>query len=837
MVDNNKQTRINSTNLFIDEYGNNNDIHSTVTSNSTRAYSSPLMGTSARAAKHRVNTTDTSNQSPQYLYQNTQDILNEQTSNGTKQESRQPPVTYDTPPRNQQQQQVQKVITKITTTTTTNSPTQQHNQSNSLPKESSTSMTPVNRLLEQAVETQRLANNNLPSPPPTTTTTTTTTSNDSSKPIIFERTDQYRVVLDPANGEIRRTPSIPVGKTGHSTDIDQAQEQANRFVDDHQAIQQLTRVLQEHNTTTVNEYHQRLSSQASPILINTTTTTTTTTLPSTVVPVTPIDKTNQFSVIDALLDNPLGTTNSKQNQTLHARFNDILKNLKNSDYVNALKQSATKITKKKPTKKSTNVTLVDKEIQLNESMMDPNAISSDQTILIPSNKKKKSKKSPANINYQVLDALISSPVSLRLPESYLTKYKVNPPLTQLSLASSTTDIHKTNNLPLSQQGNIKAKYDTVNNLDNVVNEIRLHGQQMSTIRPTSLERSNQPKLVYGYMDEQDIVLKISPSTSRDMPNNNRSRRIEPTYFNNRHLLPEHEQHITWHNESKLPTTITCEDLELRDKRIPQINERTIPISYEYQYPIKISTPLYSNQDNVQLKRLPLSYYLDRPYNSNKTVDYESESSDSDDQSTVYHSYKQIPLSNQSHSPNRPLFHRTHSSNRSPPPPPLPCLARPFRDISPDLPINNVSRNYIEVFRDGENRPSEVYSLLFNESVPFNQRHSRLDQYNSDRYQRKYHQSSSPIRKSPNIIPIKSTNDEYRQQNNSEFNNYLRQSKSFDYRPLRLKLQREYRITPSLLVDEWEQQPIESTSTNSNMKTSLSSPDDVFITSNNNKRKI
>lgn len=829
MVDNDKQIRANTNNIFIDEHVNinNDDVHSTTILSPTRVYSSPLMGTSARAAKRRMDSADTANQSPQILYQNTQQIFDEQSSNKTKQDLLQQkpqskPVTYDTPPRDQQQQQqAQKVITKITTTTTTNSPTL-HNRSNSLTKESSSTMTPVDRLLEQAAEIQRPANNNLPSP----TSVTTTISNDSSKPVIFERTDQYRIFLDPSTGEPRRRSVIPVNKTGHSTDIDEAQEQADRFHDDHQAIQQLTRVLQEHNTTTINEY-KRLPSQTSPILINTTTTTTTTTIPSNL-NTAAVERTDQFTVIDALLDNPLGSTNNKQNQSLHARFNDILRNLRNSDYVNALKQSTAKLTKKKRTKPSANVTLVDKETQLNESMISPNVSSSDQTVLIPSNKKKKSKKSPADINYHVLDALISSPVSLRLPESYLTKYNVNPPLTQLSLTSSKTDIHKTNNVVFLQQVNAKVKDETVSNLDKIVNDLLLHGQHTSTvslpIRPTSLERSNQPKFIYGYIDEQDIVLNISPSESHELSVNSKSRTVEPTYLNGRHILPEYEQRTTWHEQSKLPTTVTREDLELHDKRIPRISERsssitrTIPISYEYEYPIKTSTPLYTNQENIQLSRLPLSYYLDQPYNPNKTLDYESDSSESD-RSTLYQSYKHIPISN------RPLFHRTHSSNRSPP-----RLSHPPRDISPDSTTNNPRRNYIEVFRDGENRPSEIYLLPFNESVPFNQRHSRFDQYHSNQYQRKSHQSSSssPIRKTTKIIPTVSNHNQNLEQPNPEFENYLRQSKSFDYRPLRLKLQREYKVTPSLLVDEWEQQPIESTSTISNIKTSVSSPDDVFI---------
>ncbi|CAF4165757.1 unnamed protein product, partial [Rotaria magnacalcarata] len=42
--------------------------------------------------------------------------------------------------------------------------------------------------------------------------------------------------------------------------------------------------------------------------------------------------------------------------------------------------------------------------------------------------KMKSKSKSKSENYQAIDAIISSPISIRLPDSYLTKYNVSPPL-------------------------------------------------------------------------------------------------------------------------------------------------------------------------------------------------------------------------------------------------------------------------------------------------------------------------------------------------------------------------------------------------------------------------
>jgi hypothetical protein len=108
----------------------------------SRTYTPPLMGTSARAAKRRMDSdggpiriegTDTYNQQLQHHYQNVRQILEDQQQVQTptadaigespqsftskreffEQRFKTPPPTYDSPPR----QQAQKIITTITTTT------------------------------------------------------------------------------------------------------------------------------------------------------------------------------------------------------------------------------------------------------------------------------------------------------------------------------------------------------------------------------------------------------------------------------------------------------------------------------------------------------------------------------------------------------------------------------------------------------------------------------------------------------------------------------------------------------------------------------------------------
>jgi hypothetical protein len=381
------------------------------------------------------------------------------------------------------------------------------------------------------------------------------------------------------------------------------------------------------------------------------------------------------------------------------------------------------------------------------------------------------------------------------------------------------------------------------------------------------------------MDEQGRILKISstaPSQLREIipkePIQNSYQNIEPTYFRNRQivvddkrhpLISEREQRITRQDESKSPTRVTKEDLQLRDKRIPKLSEqlsstttRTIPISIEREHSIK--TPFqqqqqqhispHPNQQNVQLTWLPLSYQLDQKYVPSGTAGYDSDSTNSE-HSIKYGPYDYAPIDTHSRNNNRPLFEKTHYQNRSPVRSYYPSPSRlPYgsRGISPDYADHGVSRNYIEVFRDGEIRPSEVYSLPFNESTVTNHHHhSRYDQYQPVKHVQNRVPSSSPHSKYAKIIiPSLSNPDPYSPptgQNSPNhdyiyFDNYLRQSKSFDYRPLRTKLQREYKITPNLLVDEWDHSQ-QLTSNDYNKQTSVSSPDDVFYSNHRtNKAK-
>ena len=197
----------------------------------------------------------------------------------------------------------------------------------------------MDRVLEQAVELQKLSSIN-------------STKTDTQLPYVIERTEQYQVFLDSANHEVRRTPSIsrtsiiPITKTGHATDLDQAQAKIERTTDDHQAIQNLTRVLQEHNVATINEY-KRLPSQTHP-------TESSSSFPTVLQDRTNLSVKSTYSVIDALLNNPLGTVDDKYNQLINLRSNDILTNLRDPEYLTSLKQptkTSKKINPKKPKEK------------------------------------------------------------------------------------------------------------------------------------------------------------------------------------------------------------------------------------------------------------------------------------------------------------------------------------------------------------------------------------------------------------------------------------------------------------------------------------------------------
>lgn len=873
----------------------------------TRTQSPPLMGTSARAAKRRmdgdtglpmrVDGTDTYNQQLQHHYQNVRQILDEQKqqqqqqqnkqSNELKQtssikqdiseqQSKSTPLTYDSPPR--EQQPAQKIITTITTTTTTTGKSPIRSQTSSPLNDSLNS---TDRLLEQAAELQKTTNIN-------------PIKNDSSQPLVIERTEQYQVFFDPTKPEIRRTPSIPKTKTSHSTDLDQAQTHVDQFLDDHQAIQQLTRVLQEHNTTTLNEY-KRLPSQTNSILINTTTTTTTT-IPSNIILVdrTNQPSTNEFTVIDALLSNPLGTNNNKQNNTIHVRYNDILTNLRNSEYVNTLKQS---IEKKKSSLENEKTPLLSSKEKKKQN-------------------KKKSKQLSENKNYEVIDALINNPIIVQVPNSLLNKYQLKPVTYQLSSTSLITN--RDNNILLSQQLDTKAKTETVHDLVKVVNELQLHhpaapttssnrttNELQQSIKPISENqnfpiyatvKSNhqsqtsststepiKPRIIYRYMDEQGNILKISQSSPSDLritapveSQEKVNQNIEPQNFHSRHIvvnngnqhfISEREQRTTGQIESKFPTTITRNDLELKDKRIPKLTEqplsttaRTIPILIEREHTIRSPfqeqpllqqqqqqhTSYQPNQSNVQLSWLPLSYQLDQPLLSGGTAGYDTDSSTSEP-STTYRPYDFAPIDTNYRYPNRPLFQNIHHHHKPSPIHPYHHTSShlPYanRNISPDSHGNSISRNYIEIFRDGETKPSVVYSLPYNEMNSSNQRHSRYDQYHTEKSRKTHVSSPSPHTKHERTIPSLSSYGPYSphtlqsspHHDQIHFDNYIRPSKSFDYRPLRTKLEREYKITPSLLVDEWEH-PNDTISTGYNKHTSISSPDDVFTPTNNRTNK-
>ncbi|CAF3587593.1 unnamed protein product [Adineta steineri] len=1027
------------------------------TSGSARTHSPPLMGTSARAAKRRVDNditpvriegTDTYNQQLQHHYQNVRQILEDQQKQAQptptieaapetrhsfsskrdyfEQRFKTPPPTYDAPP-SRPQQQPQKIITTITTTTTSSAPSSSiaHDRTSSSSNESPS----VDRVLEQAVELQKMSNIN-------------STKHDSITPLIVERTEEYQVFLNAVNHEVRRTPSIArttivsPTKTGHATDLDQAQAQAQveHTTDDHQAIQNLTRALQEHNVTTINEYKRLPSSNPSSP----------TALPSTVF----FDRTNlpvisnEFSVIDALLNNPIGTNDAQYNSLLSIRYNDIMTNLRNPEYLNSLKQppKPTKQSKKQPKEKkvkekkvkekkpkekksktttpSTTDTVEHAAItplihtseqlqsQITEQPLTTNATttttttttdttttpvaSSEQTPLIdPKEKKKKdkenkkqiktkSKQKSKNGDYEVLDAIIGSPVSIHLPDSYLVKYNVSAPLSQSSPSQpipssipsvtttvapapalvTTTITSKNENIPVPE------KNQTLHHLVKIVHELQLHNasallaslnttssssssSKANTIRETkepviatkatvpvineavlqkpSLEQQKRPisqqtqpelrpqtevvkpRIIYRYIDEYGRVLKISstpPSQLREQPSQQQYsyRNTEPAYLHGRyiavdderrHPLQSYEQRATWQGEPKLPTTVTREDFELRDKRIPQLSEqsmptsRTVPVSVDQDHSSKSTSSQYQhrpyhypNQQNVKLAWLPLSYQNEPPYAPTGGIGYDTDSTISE-RSARYRPYDYAPNEGSYHYAHRPshsdyYYHRPSGPSYYPPPPPLPYGGR---GISPEY--GGAPRNYIEVFRGGdfrETKPSEVYSLPLNEHIrtspisSANNRHSRYDQYQSERYgsmshrhhnnnnnnmpssQYSYNSNTLPHSRYQNNIPsstVHTSSSYYSHRSpyqhrtvqsspNPDYPNYVRQSKSFDYRPLRTKLQREYKITPNLLVDEWdypqttEKTKYSTTTVSNTNRSGVSSPDDVFISNRTNE---
>ena len=391
--------------------------------------------------------------------------------------------------------------------------------------------------------------------------------------------------------------------------------------------------------------------------------------------------------------------------------------------------------------------------------------------------------------------------------------------------------------------------------------------------------------MYRYMDEQGNILKISstpPSQLREQPSQlYTNRNTEPPYFYGRHIaidderrhpLSQYEQRATWQGEPKLPTTVTREDLESRDKRVPQLIEqsipasRTVPVSVDHERSSRPSSSQpYPNQQNIKLAWLPLSYPSDPCYPS---AGYETDSTISE-RSNTYRPMDYGPNEGHYRYSVRPIHNEYYTCSPTPAfyPPPPPLLSHGGRGISPDYSSNGMSRNYIEVFRGGnfrETKPSEIYSLPFNEHmrtsplVPTNSRHSRYDQYQTERYgtvsnstpyQQTYHNTNTlPHTCYQTNIPSPTvhTSTYYTHRNPSsnrtvqnspdpDYSTYVRQSKSFDYRPLRSKLQREYKITPNLLVDEWDYPQTSearkcstTTTVTTTNRSGLSSPDDVFL---------
>ena len=555
-------------------------------------------------------------------------------------------------------------------------------------------------------------------------------------------------------------------------------------------------------------------------------------------------------MIDALISNPLGTLDTQSNNISQIRYQNILSNIRNPEWIHSLKaiSSPTTTTKTKTKSKSKKEKLpaTPSSPPTSEKLLTTN--SAENTPLIDEkDKKKKEKKTKTTtkkekatkteVNYQVIDAIIGSPISIRLPESYLNKYKVNPPS---PLPSPLETLEKTNEIPtttsilhlaeivhqlhLHHAAALLASVNTTKPTPAVVNQI-VH-QERPPVAESTDNNNPKPRVLYRYMDEQGHVLAISstpPSQLREQPSSavyqDRQIRVDDE---RRHPLPQYEHRPTWQGERKLPTTVTREDLEMRDKRIPQLTDqigsttpRTIPVSYEQEPAHQSRLYHYPNQPNVKLAWLPLSY-------QSEVTGYETDSTLSE-RSGNYRSYDYAPTESH-YRPMLSSYHRTSGPQYYPPPPPLPYMTR---RISPDY---GQSRNYLEVFRGGDPRPSEVYSLPLNDYIQSG-RSSRYDQYQSDQSR-----STGPVHiPSPTVYYTHRTPPHPHQSvQNSPFPpSTVRQSKSFDYRPLRTKLQREYKITPNLLVEEWDYPSISerihySTATSTTNRSGVSSPDDVFL---------
>lgn len=813
----------------------------------------------------RIEGTDTYNHPVQHNYQNVRQLYDEPSpktdpSNESRksfsakrdffeQHMKPTPTTYDSPPR--QTPPTRKIITTITTTTAnppSNSPETRRSSSNDSPPS-------IDRLLEQAADLQK-----------STRKESVTTKDDSLQPIFVERSEQFQVFLDSANQEVRRTPSvsrvslIPSPKTTSETDLNRPQLQADRLIDDHQAIQQLTRALQQHNASTVNEF-KRLPSQTNSILVKTTTTTTST-VPSHIVS-SPQAKPapEELTVIDALLANPLGTTDEKQNATLRTRLNKIISNLQNSEYVNLLKRSKAKATATRPKKE----------------------------------KAKKKKKTSENTTYEVITAIVNSPICPRMPNMSFVKY---PPISALSSSPPNT-ANPGNNTSFFQSLDDKKKNETSLDLAGVVHQMTSHhattptaaapvtsatanlpaSSSRSTVRPEVVQQQQQlitpsnqsqslpPRVIYRYLDEQGRVLKISSVSPSE---------LQETVPQQQSTVSKHESYST------TAATQPFNQTRARDEERPRpLSEgtgratrqgpstssgkggteiqqqsqtlRAIPVSIVPEHSTRAASQHTSfdwpsKQPSVKPAWLPLGKSPDSYYTSHSTAGYDTDSTISEP-SAIYRPYDYAPKSSSHRYLDRGLASRDHYYHHGSPDvpyhyssPTLPPgrLPEGSRRISPDYGAGP-SRNYIEIFRDGATKPSEIYSLPLNELLTSDGRHSRYDHYQTERsrkHRSPHHQHSKSSSRYENMVPSLHSQENHSMyphtvgnspnRDSIHFDDYLRPSKSVDYRPLRSKLQREYKLTPSLLLDEWEQASPPSVRKTYEQQTSVSSPDDVFI---------
>jgi len=575
---------------------------------------------------------------------------------------------------------------------------------------------------------------------------------DTRTPLIIERSEQYQVFLDPTNHEVHRTPSVarvsvvPPTRIGQTTDVDQTQMKIDRVADDHQAIHHLTRALQEHNINTMNDF-KRLPSQTTPILVNTTTTTTTTTTatpPETIASSTANQNNpNQYFVVDALLNNPVTPSNEKKRLNLQARLDTIVSNVRNSNFKNLFRQSSRQ--KKNDDDVSNN--------PLSSSAGTTSVGISAQPLTTSSQITKKSKKSQKKgkstssttpTEYYVIDAILGTPITQNLPESLKMKYK--------NIFPSTT-----------------------NQTTGVVSKT-------TPTTPSTPPGPNKPRILYRYLDERGNVLKISAVPPSQLHESIPSSATVISTSNN-----DVVRRVITDRIARFPTTAISADQLASINREKSPHSRSIPVEITTRGNPNRTASQPPRSDScsspypIQLSLLPHTYQSEDPLKQRRIVGYDTDSTISEPTLA-----------------SRTFDQRTRSANRSP--------DEFRRTISPDFCVTGMTRNYIEVFRDGENKPSETYSVPFTSSLStsptFAQRYSRFDQYQNEQRTPSFRQTTltSPTMTNPinQDSPILS--------NDSTFS-----SKPFDYRPLRSKLQRDLQNFSALLVDESDP-PASSTAT-------------------------